>query len=53
MRRVARRGFLQQKLFPLFDLYPWECAYCREVTLARKRNHRKRRSEPAVQQEPQ
>jgi hypothetical protein len=37
MRRVARRGLLQEKLFPLIGLYPWDCCLCREVRLYRRR----------------
>ncbi|HUA96913.1 MAG TPA: hypothetical protein VMA34_01145 [Terracidiphilus sp.] len=54
MRRVARRGFLQKKVYPVLGLYPWECGACREVTMVRKRYQRKRSSQPgAVQEEPQ
>ena len=25
MRRFARKGFLQEKVYPFFGYYPWEC----------------------------
>ncbi len=33
LRRMPRVGFLQNRLFPKLDLYPWECADCRKVGL--------------------
>jgi ribosomal protein L40E len=33
LRRQKRHGFLQLKVFPLFGLYPWECAMCRKVRM--------------------
>ena len=44
MRRVARVGFLQRRVLPLFGLYPWECPICREVKILHKRGKRVRRS---------
>lgn len=37
MRRLARRGFLQNKVYPLLGLYPWECLACRTSKMIRKR----------------
>lgn len=37
LARIARRGFLRKKIYPLFGLYPWECAMCRKEFLIRKR----------------
>jgi ribosomal protein L37AE/L43A len=37
LARIARRGFLRQKLFPAFGFYPWECSMCRRQFLLRKR----------------
>jgi len=45
MRRVARDGFVQQHILPLFGFYPWQCPMCRSVSMYRKKNKRKRRSE--------
>ena len=44
LRRLARQGFLQQKVFPHFGLYPWECPTCRKTRLYRKRGKRVRRT---------
>lgn len=37
LARIARRGFLRKRFYPLFGLYPWECAMCRREFLIRKR----------------
>lgn len=37
LRRAARKTFLQLRLFPLFNLYPWECCSCRKVLLYPRR----------------
>ncbi len=38
LRRVPRKGFLQDKVFPLFGYYPWECPLCRQKRLLRRRS---------------
>ncbi len=38
MHRIHRRGFLQTKLAPKFDFFPWECSICRHQQLERTRN---------------
>jgi hypothetical protein len=43
IRRVARNGFLQTKVFPFFGLYPWECPMCRKIFLKKDRGTRIRR----------
>jgi hypothetical protein len=43
MRRLARHGFWQEKIYPKFGYYPWECPICRKTTMHRKQNVRKRR----------
>jgi len=40
MRRLPREGFWQQKFWPLFHIYPWECPYCRRQRLVRARGKR-------------
>lgn len=35
--RVARTGFLKERIFPKFGFYPWECPQCRKKLLLRKR----------------
>jgi len=42
LHRIARRGFLQIKVYPLLGYYPWECAGCRETSLIKKRLERRR-----------
>jgi ssDNA-binding Zn-finger/Zn-ribbon topoisomerase 1 len=37
LARIARRGFLRKKLYPILGFYPWECAMCRKEFLIRKR----------------
>jgi len=37
LRRENRAGFFQLKVFPLFGLYPWECAMCRKVAMYQSR----------------
>jgi uncharacterized C2H2 Zn-finger protein len=41
MRRLARRGFMQVKFYPIFGFYPWECPICRKITMERKQYQRK------------
>jgi len=43
LRRLARRGFLQIRVFPIFGFYPWECPICRDTIMIRKQYVRKRR----------
>jgi hypothetical protein len=44
LRRLARKGFLQLRVFPLIGYYPWECPVCRKTLMIRKQYLRKRRS---------
>jgi hypothetical protein len=44
LRRLARKGFLQLKVYPVFGLYPWECPLCRKELMVKKQYVRKRRS---------
>jgi hypothetical protein len=37
MRRLARRGFLQNRVYPLLGLFPWECFACRKTRMLRRR----------------
>jgi hypothetical protein len=39
MRRNFRHGFLEEKVWPKFGYYPWECCACREVSYFRTRYH--------------
>ena len=29
LRRSERRGFWEQTILPMFNLYPWRCSFCR------------------------
>jgi hypothetical protein len=40
LRRLARIGFLQRYVLPLFGLYPWECFVCRKTRYFRVRGKR-------------
>ena len=40
MRRLARSGFFQRAILPLFGFYPWECFACRKVRFLRVRGKR-------------
>jgi hypothetical protein len=42
LRRVARKGIWQVKIFPVFGYYPWECPICRKTVMVRKQYLRKR-----------
>jgi|HubBroStandDraft_5_1064220.scaffolds.fasta_scaffold36587_3 hypothetical protein len=44
LRRLARKGFLQLKVFSFFGYYPWECPVCRKPIMVRKQYLRKRRN---------
>jgi DNA-directed RNA polymerase subunit RPC12/RpoP len=45
LRRLARQGFLQKKLYSRFGYYPWECPLCRELVMVRQQHRLKRRIE--------
>jgi ribosomal protein L37AE/L43A len=49
LARIARRGFLRQKLYPMLGFYPWECAMCRKEFLIRRRGAGYRRVSSASQ----
>ena len=49
LARIARRGFLRTKVYPLLGFYPWECAMCRKEFLIRKRGAGYRRVSSAAQ----
>ena len=40
LRRLARKGFFQNALYPLFGYYPWECFACRTKSMLRVRGKR-------------
>jgi hypothetical protein len=43
MRRLSRRGFLQEKIYSLFGYYPWECPLCRKPVMLKKQYQRRTR----------
>jgi hypothetical protein len=46
MRRLFRKGFLQNEVYSRLGYYPWECPFCKESQLIKKRDqHRKHRVE--------
>jgi hypothetical protein len=44
---MPRIGFLQNKVFPKFGYYPWECMHCRGITMLKMRERPQRLSAPA------
>ena len=48
-RRLERKGFLQQKVYPLFGYYPWVCGACKSTFLVRKRYRRKSKKDEYVE----
>jgi hypothetical protein len=42
LRRIERVGLLQQKVYPFFGYYPWECSVCRKCVLVKNRGERRR-----------
>ena len=48
-RRLERKGFLQQRVFPLFGYYPWMCGACKSTFLVRKRYRRKSKKKDYVE----
>jgi len=48
MRRVERKGFMQNHIYPVFGLYPWYCRECRTYSLLPKRYRRKSSSKQYI-----
>jgi hypothetical protein len=36
--RIFRKGYFQEKIYPLFGFYPWRCKKCGLCLMLRKRN---------------
>jgi hypothetical protein len=36
--RIFRKGFFQEKIYPLFGFYPWRCKRCGLHLMLRKRD---------------
>ena len=45
LRRLARQGFLQTKVYSRFGYYPWECPLCREPVMVRQQHRYKKPNE--------
>jgi hypothetical protein len=43
--RVVRKGYFQEKIYPFFGYYPWECMKCRVLVMLRKRNRKVRQDQ--------
>lgn len=43
MRRMKRKGFLQNYIYCLQGYYPWECSECRQLSMVKHRGTRKHR----------
>jgi hypothetical protein len=44
--RLKREGFLRERIFPLFGLYPWKCPKCKVACLLRGRGKRRKKLTP-------
>ena len=49
LRRLPRKGFMQEKIYALFGYFPWECAHCRRTTMHRLRSRRAKQTALADQ----
>jgi len=43
--RVFRKGYFQEKVYPLFGYYPWRCMRCGVRVMLRKRDRVKTRDD--------
>ena len=48
LERVRRTSFLQERIMPLFDRYPWRCVLCHDITYRTARHRRALRREHGV-----
>ena len=48
LTRVARHGFLQERVYPKFGMFPWECGQCRQIFLLKSRGHSYRKAGPST-----
>ena len=46
LRRSERRGFLEQAILPMFNLYPWRCSFCRTRVRLSDRGPRRQYVQP-------
>jgi len=48
--RIYREGLMQERIYPLFGLYPWRCKICREKQMLRRRNKSEEKSKSSTNQ---
>lgn len=46
LTRVARHGFMQERIYPKFGMFPWECGQCRQIFLLKSRGRSYRKASP-------
>jgi len=46
LRRLARQGFFQTKVYSRFGYFPWECPLCREPMMVKQQHRYKTESAP-------
>ena len=48
LERVQRTGFIQEKILPLFERFPWRCVLCHDITYRSARHRRELRRQYGV-----
>jgi uncharacterized protein with PIN domain len=48
LERVRRTTFMQLRVYPLFDRFPWQCVTCRNLTYRTARHRRELRRQYGV-----
>ena len=48
LERVRRKGFLQERVLPFFDRFPWRCVLCNDITYRSARHRRALRRQYGV-----
>ena len=48
LERVRREGFVQERILPLFDRFPWRCVLCHHITYRSARHRRELRRQYGV-----
>jgi hypothetical protein len=46
LTRIARSGFMQERIYPKLGMFPWECGQCRQVFLLKSRGRSYRKASP-------
>ncbi len=42
--RVQRSGFMQQRILPFFNMYPWRCVVCHKLVYLSQRSSKPERT---------